>query len=328
MVNSIEDDIKLQTGQTKTTPFTPELPPSIDSKTGSAVTTDALENAVKDGVDASSIGRDTNRASQDVADSGSSIKDIISNIVGTLSEFLNTVHDKLNPPEQSQTPSTLGVRGDAAEESLTKVATAADAAATSADTFGTNLQTVATNTETLGTSTETASTNAETFGSSLSNATSALDSFVTALNQAAEKANSGSGSGGATVSVAGGGHIWGPGTETSDSIPAWLSRNEFVQRAAAVNYYGVDFMHAINNLQMPKFAAGGLVNLMSPQIPRFASGGVVTAGAPAPHLGTVDLRTDHGNFQVAATPNTATQLQRLAVTKRITATGRKPGFIG
>lgn len=46
-----------------------------------------------------------------------------------------------------------------------------------------------------------------------------------------------------------GGQVHGPGTTTSDSIPAWLSRTEFVQRAAAVDYYGVDAMYALNGLR-------------------------------------------------------------------------------
>ena len=52
--------------------------------------------------------------------------------------------------------------------------------------------------------------------------------------------------------------IRGPGTETSDSIPAWLSHNEFVQPAAAVRHYGVAFMEAIRNR---KFASGGHVGV-------------------------------------------------------------------
>jgi len=43
-----------------------------------------------------------------------------------------------------------------------------------------------------------------------------------------------------------GGHITGPGTGTSDSIPAYLSNGEFVTKAASVNKYGVNFMNAIN----------------------------------------------------------------------------------
>lgn len=63
-----------------------------------------------------------------------------------------------------------------------------------------------------------------------------------------------------------GGEVNGPGTETSDSIIARLSRGEFVIRAAAVKKVGTDFLHRLNsgdiyNLRIPtpKFAAGGAV---------------------------------------------------------------------
>ena len=55
---------------------------------------------------------------------------------------------------------------------------------------------------------------------------------------------------------AGGGFVSGPGTSTSDSIPARLSAGEFVVRAAAVDYYGLDKLVAINAM---RFADGGLV---------------------------------------------------------------------
>lgn len=57
--------------------------------------------------------------------------------------------------------------------------------------------------------------------------------------------------------VATGGHIRGPGTETSDSIPAMLSDNEFVVKAAAVRHYGPDFFHRANQMRL---AGGGLVS--------------------------------------------------------------------
>ncbi len=56
---------------------------------------------------------------------------------------------------------------------------------------------------------------------------------------------------------ASGGYISGPGTGTSDSIPAWLSNGEFVMRASAVQRYGVGFMHALN---AQRFASGGSVS--------------------------------------------------------------------
>ena len=48
------------------------------------------------------------------------------------------------------------------------------------------------------------------------------------------------------IKKATGGHITGPGTATSDSIPAYLSNGEFVHNAASVKKYGVSFMNAIN----------------------------------------------------------------------------------
>lgn len=56
-----------------------------------------------------------------------------------------------------------------------------------------------------------------------------------------------------------GGHIRGRGTETSDSIPAWLSHNEYVLPAKAVRYYGVEQLDAMRERKMPRYAAGGSV---------------------------------------------------------------------
>lgn len=74
--------------------------------------------------------------------------------------------------------------------------------------------------------------------------------------------------GGATLLAASGGYISGPGTGTSDSIPARLSDGEFVMRAAAVKKYGVGFMAALNGLRTPA----------STSTPRFADGGPVGGG--------------------------------------------------
>lgn len=66
---------------------------------------------------------------------------------------------------------------------------------------------------------------------------------------------------------ASGGYVTGPGTTTSDSIPARLSAGEYVLRAEAVRRVGLDFLHALNGgLAAPRwlgprlaFAEGGLV---------------------------------------------------------------------
>lgn len=56
--------------------------------------------------------------------------------------------------------------------------------------------------------------------------------------------------------MATGGLVMGPGTGTSDDVPARLSNGEYVIRAAAVKQYGVQFLDALN---LQRFASGGLV---------------------------------------------------------------------
>lgn len=113
-----------------------------------------------------------------------------------------------------------------------------------------------------------------------------------------------------------GGHIKGPGTGTSDSIPALVdgrrpiavSNNEFIQPDKAVRHYGVGFMEAVRTLRLPKpgFAFGGLVQ--AHQRARFATGGPVGGGAapmaPGPVPVAVSL-TNNGTPQRIA-DNSAT----------------------
>lgn len=58
------------------------------------------------------------------------------------------------------------------------------------------------------------------------------------------------------------------GPKGTDRIPAWLTDGEYVQRRAAVDYYGLPFMNAINNMQMPRYLATG-----GPVTPTRAPGG-------------------------------------------------------
>ena len=83
------------------------------------------------------------------------------------------------------------------------------------------------------------------------------------------------GTAGASVMAATGGYIRGPGTGTSDSIPARLSNGEFVVREAMVRRYGVGFLHAINRGQLPRFASGGLVS--QPHLPSYREPGLTPA---------------------------------------------------
>jgi TP901 family phage tail tape measure protein len=66
------------------------------------------------------------------------------------------------------------------------------------------------------------------------------------------------------VKAATGGLIRGPGSATSDSIPAQLSNGEFVMSARAVSSYGVDFMNSLNNMKMSAPSIGSqLASAMS-----------------------------------------------------------------
>ena len=62
-----------------------------------------------------------------------------------------------------------------------------------------------------------------------------------------------------------GGYVSGPGTSTSDSIPAMLSNSEYVINAKAVRKYGTNFLDAVNNgtfvtiKPRHQYASGGLV---------------------------------------------------------------------
>jgi hypothetical protein len=67
----------------------------------------------------------------------------------------------------------------------------------------------------------------------------------------------------APIKKADGGLIRGPGTATSDSIPALLSDGEFVVKASAVGRHR-QLLEAINDHKVPKVADGGLVGGGSP----------------------------------------------------------------
>ncbi|MBG6673488.1 phage tail length tape measure family protein [Pseudomonas aeruginosa] len=79
----------------------------------------------------------------------------------------------------------------------------------------------------------------------------------------------------AAVAASTGGHITGPGTTTSDSIPAWLSNYEFVTRAAVVQQPGaLSFLHdfnargmaAVNDYRV-RHSTGGLAGVPAPALP-------------------------------------------------------------
>jgi len=96
--------------------------------------------------------------------------------------------------------------------------------------------------------------------------------------------------GGSVQKRADGGYIRGPGTTTSDSIPALLSDQEYVVRAAAVQDVGVGFLNWINRggtgvrsaLAQFRSSASPAAFAHRGPVARFAGGGLVTAPSIAP----------------------------------------------
>jgi TP901 family phage tail tape measure protein len=68
------------------------------------------------------------------------------------------------------------------------------------------------------------------------------------------------------VRLAGGGSVSGPGTGTSDSIPAYLSNGEFVVNAKSASAFGYSNLEKIN-----KMAAGGIATKFN--VPAYSTGG-------------------------------------------------------
>jgi hypothetical protein len=129
--------------------------------------------------------------------------------------------------------------------------------------------------------------------------------------------------------AAGGGYIRGPGTGTSDSIPAWLSNGEFVIRAAAVRKAGLGLLHAINNGKIRGFNLGGLVDGFRPEMAmqpiRMATGGPVSQ----PQMHPVSLNIFGDKFDGLLAPEAvATKLVRFANEKQFKQSGRKPSWYG
>jgi len=100
-----------------------------------------------------------------------------------------------------------------------------------------------------------------------------------------------------------GGLIRGPGTGTSDSIPAYLSNGEYVIRAAAVRKLGKNALDLLNRgIPIPRFADGGMV------------GTVASLDTSPRNLGSLDISIGGDTYQVFADSTQADQL-RLAARK-------------
>lgn len=93
-----------------------------------------------------------------------------------------------------------------------------------------------------------------------------------------------------------GGPIEGPGGERDDVVPIWASNGEFMHQAPARKFYGDEFMHAVNEMRLPK-------------VPHYAYGGGV--GVPVADMFTSRIPRDMwrggGDTFVINAPTTAPQ---------------------
>lgn len=145
--------------------------------------------------------------------------------------------------------------------------------------------------------------------------------------------NAGSATGwqGGAVHAAGGGRISGPGTATSDSVPAMLSDGEFVINTGAAQRVGYGFLHALNSGTLAMHAMGGMIKMAlgglvgAPQ--RFADGGYVAAGTGNPGgASIVHLHLGGNTFSLMGERGVVNALQGAARKAGITATGRAPSW--
>jgi urease gamma subunit len=127
---------------------------------------------------------------------------------------------------------------------------------------------------------------------------------------------------------AGGGLISGPGSGTSDSIHIRASAGEYVMRAAAVSHLGRGFMDRLN--AAPGYALGGLIDHMnSIELPRYAAGGMVhgPSGSAALHPVIINLPDGRSISGFHGEADAVAQLTRHAIMTQASSTGRKPSWV-
>lgn len=101
--------------------------------------------------------------------------------------------------------------------------------------------------------------------------------------------------------LASGGYVSGPGSATSDSIPAWLSNGEFVMNAQATKAFG-PWLQAMNDNKLRGFAYGGPVDGNVVSMPSRSTLPSVREAAVSGGQQTVRIITEtrfvnDGNFQ-------------------------------
>ena len=227
-------------------------------------TTDVLTNAFKNGLQSGIQG-----SLDSLAKGTFELKDALLNLAQSIVSAMAQVASKGLADIAMDQLSNLG---KSLFSSITDTAVENTSAITSAELMGTAI-TTATNVGSieLSTSLTTAMTTgtAGLTGAMAAAFSSGAATLYTAITSASAGSSAMSGlAGAATVAAATGGYISGPGTSTSDSIPARLSNGEFVVKAESVKKYGLDYFHAINTGRLHRYATGGLVsNVNIPKAP-------------------------------------------------------------
>lgn len=203
------------------------------------------------------------------------------------------------------------------------------------------------------------------FAAEISQAAAAKDAFIANLDRLIEKLRQvkqaqqggggggfgGGGGGGDIFEAQTGGLLGGkPGIDTN---LGWFTRGEFIMRKAATDFWGVDFMHAINQMRRPQVNFGGLMRLLDMGPRRFNYGGLVAAMAqaipvtrsvPVQALGHIPAYAGGGAVDpgqhvaidlkiggqligtVHTSEATAAHLQKLSSNAKLVATGTLPNW--
>jgi hypothetical protein len=114
------------------------------------------------------------------------------------------------------------------------------------------------------------------------------------------------------INKAAGGYVSGPGTPTSDSIPAMLSNGEYVINAKSVQAAGLPMLDSINRM-----AAGGMVKYNVPQMSsggrvRFNQGGLASSSSSMYNINVQLNGTNLTADDVAASIHKEMRLREMA----------------
>ncbi|EBC4877327.1 tape measure protein [Salmonella enterica] len=222
--------------------------------------TTAFKSGLQDGIESSLIG---------LADGTMNLSDAVLNLAKSAVDAMAQIAAQNLGQMAMDGLSSMGsglmsMFGGGAAEAATETVTDTAADTAGAMQYATAITTASTTGAlSLSTSLVTSlTTGTATLATALATAfTTGAATLATAISTATAGSSAASAGGGMlSVMAATGGYISGPGTGTSDSVPARLSNGEYVIKAAQVRRYGVAFMHALNNGRMSAFADGGLVS--------------------------------------------------------------------